>query len=105
MAKITEIFGTMSFNDKVMREKLPTEVYESLKNTMDTGAPLQLEVANSVAAAMLEWATENGATHYTHWFQPMTGITAEKHDSFIEPSSDGGAITEFSGKSLIKGES
>ena len=105
MAKITELFGTMSFNDRVMREKLPKEVYKSLKNTMDTGAPLQLEVANSVATAMLEWATDNGATHYTHWFQPMTGITAEKHDSFIEPSSDGGAITEFSGKSLIKGES
>ncbi|MBR5273329.1 MAG: glutamine synthetase III [Clostridia bacterium] len=105
MAKITELFGTMSFNDKVMKERLPQEVYKSLKNTMDTGAPLQIEVANIVATAMLEWAMENGATHYTHWFQPMTGITAEKHDSFIEPSAGGGAITAFSGKSLIKGES
>ncbi len=102
---IPEIYGTMVFNDKVMSERLPKDVYESLHKTIEAGRDLDLNVANSVAAAMKEWAIEKGATHFTHWFQPMTGITAEKHDSFIKPMNDGTVIMEFSGKELIKGES
>ncbi len=104
MDKITSIFGSMVFNDSVMRERLPKDTYKALKKNMEEGTILSLEVANIVANAMKNWALEKGATHYTHWFQPMTGITAEKHDSFIAPSGDGGVIMEFSGKELIKGE-
>ena len=101
--RIPELFGSLVFNDKVMKAKLPKDIYKSLKKTIDEGAPLEIDVANMVANAMKEWALENGATHYTHWFQPLTGITAEKHDSFIEPSDDG-VVMELSGKSLIRGE-
>ncbi len=102
--RIPELFGSLVFNDKVMKAKLPKDIYKSLKKTIDEDAPLQIDVANVVANAMKEWALEHGATHYTHWFQPLTGITAEKHDSFIEPSGDG-VVMELSGKSLIRGES
>lgn len=102
---IPEIFGSMVFNDTVMREKLPKETYKSLHKTIETGKDLDITVANAVAVAMKDWAIEKGATHFTHWFQPMTGRTAEKHDSFISPQSDGQIIMEFSGKELIKGES
>lgn len=102
---IPEIFGSMVFNDTVMREKLPKETYKSLHKTIETGKNLDITVANAVAVAMKDWAIEKGATHFTHWFQPMTGRTAEKHDSFISPQSDGQIIMEFSGKELIKGES
>ncbi len=101
---ISETFGSAVFNDGVMRERLPVDAYEALKKTIETGRPLDLGVANKVAAAMRDWALENGATHYTHWFQPLTGITAEKHDSFLAGSKDGAPITEFKGKELIKGE-
>jgi len=101
---IPEIFGSMVFNDKTMRERLPAEVYEALKKTVEEGSELRLDTANAVAGVMKEWAIEQGATHFTHWFQPMTGITAEKHDSFIVPQKDGTVIMEFSGKELIKGE-
>ena len=101
---IPEMYGSLVFNDKVMRSKLPKDMYKALKKTIENGTHLELDVANSVAVAMKEWATENGATHYTHWFQPMTGITAEKHDSFISPMGDGTVIMEFSGKELIQGE-
>ena len=104
MNMISEYFGSMVFNDKVMKEKLPPQIYASLKKTIDEGADLDTEVANAVAEAMKNWALEHGATHYTHWFQPLTGITAEKHESFIAPAPDGGVIMEFSGKALIKGE-
>ena len=106
MSKLPEMFGSMVFNESVMRQKLPKDIYRSLKHTMDTGETLDISVANVVANAMKDWAVEKGATHYTHWFQPMTGITAEKHDSFIVPANDGsgGIIMEFSGKELIKGE-
>ncbi len=104
MNRITELFGSMSFNDAVMRERLPKEIYESLRKTIDEGLDLDLTVANAVAEAMKDWAIEKGATHYTHWFQPMTGVTAEKHDSFLAPQGDGNVIMEFSGKELIKGE-
>ena len=106
MSKLPEMFGSMVFNESVMRQKLPKDIYRSLKHTMDTGETLDISVANVVANAMKDWAVEKGATHYTHWFQPMTGITAEKHDSFIVPTNDGsgGIIMEFSGKELIKGE-
>ncbi|WP_310604524.1 glutamine synthetase III, partial [Anaerosporobacter sp.] len=107
MAKnvISEVFAIDVFNDVVMAERLPKKVYATLKKTIEEGDELDLEIANVVAHAMKEWALERGATHYTHWFQPMTGITAEKHDSFISPASNGGiAILEFSGKELIKGE-
>ena len=105
MAKrVPEIFGSLVFNDEVMRERLPKDIYKSLHKTIEAGKQLDPAVANSVAAAMKDWALEKGATHYTHWFQPMTGITAEKHDSFISPTSDGRVIMEFSGKELIKGE-
>ncbi|MGI5896930.1 MAG: glutamine synthetase III [Oscillospiraceae bacterium] len=104
MSTITEIFGSKVFDDRVMKATLSAKVYNSLKKTIDEGEDLDISVANAVAAAMKDWAVENGATHYTHWFQPLTGITAEKHDSFISPSPDGGVIMEFSGKELIKGE-
>ena len=102
--KIPEIFGGMVFNDKVMRERLPKDVYKAVRKTSKNGTHLELDVANTVAAAMKEWAMEKGATHFTHWFQPMTGLTAEKHDGFISPTSDGSVIMEFSGKELVKGE-
>ena len=101
---VPDIFASMVFNDDVMRERLPKDVYKSLRKTIDNGKDLDITVANAVANAMKDWAIEKGATHYTHWFQPMTGITAEKHDSFISPTADGRIIMEFSGKELIKGE-
>ena len=104
MGSVSEYFGSLVFDDRVMKANLTADVYRSLKKTIDEGAKLDISVANAVAAAMKDWAVANGATHYTHWFQPLTGITAEKHDSFISPSPDGGVIMEFSGKELIKGE-
>ena len=104
MANIPEIFGSMVFNDATMKERLPKATYKALKRTIDLGEPLDLSVANVVANAMKDWAVEKGCTHYTHWFQPMTGVTAEKHDSFIDPESNGTAIMEFGGKELVKGE-
>ena len=104
MSSVSEIFGSYVFNNTVMREKLPKETYKALKKTINDGEPLDIHVANIVANAMKDWAIEKGATHFTHWFQPMTGITAEKHDSFISPTDDAHVIMEFSGKELIKGE-
>ena len=104
MAKVPEIFGSMVFNDQKMQERLPKSTYKALKKTIQNGEPLDLSVANVVAAAMKDWAVEMGCTHYTHWFQPMTGITAEKHDSFIAPNGEGQVIMEFSSKELVKGE-
>lgn len=104
MAKVPELFGSMVFNDQKMQERLPKSTYKALKKTIQNGEPLDLSVANVVAAAMKDWAVEMGCTHYTHWFQPMTGVTAEKHDSFISPNGDGQVIMEFSGKELVKGE-
>ena len=104
MEKVTEYFGSMVFDERVMKATLSEKVYKSLKRTIDRGTPLDISVANVVAAAMKDWAIEKGATHYTHWFQPMTGVTAEKHDSFITPAPDGRVIMEFSGKELVKGE-
>ena len=104
MSTVTEIFASKVFDDRVMKSMLSSKVYNSLKETIDVGAALDITVANAVAEAMKEWAVANGATHYTHWFQPLTGITAEKHDSFISPSPDGRVIMDFSGKELIKGE-
>ena len=104
MAKVPEIFGSMVFNDQKMQERLPKSTYKALKKTIQNGEPLDLSVANVVAAAMKDWAVEMGCTHYTHWLQPMTGITAEKHDSFIAPNGEGQVIMEFSGKELVKGE-
>ena len=104
MKKVSDFFGCKVFDDRVMKARLSSKVYQSLRKTIDEGAKLDISVANAVAAAMKDWAVENGATHYTHWFQPLTGVTAEKHDSFISPSPDGGVIMEFSGKELIKGE-
>ena len=101
---IPEIYGSLVFNDKIMREKLPKDMYKALKKTIENGTHLELDVANSVAVAMKEWALEHGATHYTHWFQPMTNFTAEKHDSFISPTVDRQVIMDFSGKELVKGE-
>ncbi len=101
---IPELFGSSVFNDKIMRAKLPKDIYKALRKTIENGTHLELDVANAVAVAMKEWAVENGATHYTHWFQPMTGYTAEKHDSFISPTGDGQIIMDFSGKELVKGE-
>ncbi len=102
--KVPELFGTLVFDDRVMRARLSDKVYESLRKTIDENAPLDVDVAEAVASEMRDWAVEKGATHFTHWFQPLTGVTAEKHDSFISPSPDGGVIMEFSGKELIKGE-
>ncbi len=104
MSNVQDIFGSMVFNEVVMRQKLPKEAYKALRRTIDDGEELDISVANVVANAMKDWAIEKGATHYTHWFQPMTGITAEKHDSFITPIGGGAVIMEFSGKELIKGE-
>ena len=104
MKTVPEYFGSLVFDDRVMKANLSAEVYQSLKKTIDEGAQLDITVANAVASAMKDWAVAHGATHYTHWFQPLTGITAEKHDSFISPSPDGGVIMDFSGKELIKGE-
>jgi glutamine synthetase len=101
---ITELFGSLVFGDAVMKERLPKDIYNALKKTIANGTHLELDVANVVATAMKDWAIEKGATHFTHWFQPLTGVTAEKHDSFIVPDSNGKVITEFSGKSLVKGE-
>ena len=103
-SNVPEIFGSMVFNDSIMRDKLPKDIYRSLRKTIEDGKDLDIAVANVVAIAMKDWAIEQGATHYTHWFQPLTGITAEKHDSFISPQNDGRVIMEFSGKNLIKGE-
>ncbi len=104
MHTVSDYFGSLVFDDRVMRAKLPSDVYASLKRTIDEGASLDAHVADAVATAMRDWAVEHGATHFTHWFQPLTGITAEKHESFISPSPDGGVIMEFSGKELIQGE-
>ena len=104
METVSDYFGSLVFDDRVMKANLSAKVYQSLKKTIDEGAPLDSNVANAVASAMKDWAVEHGATHYTHWFQPLTGITAEKHDSFISPAPDGRVIMEFSGKELIKGE-
>lgn len=104
MTNVPELFGSKVFNQKAMKDRLPKETFKALKKTLDDGAPLQLDVANVVAHAMKEWAIENGATHFAHWFQPLTGVTAEKHDSFINPQEDGTVIMTFSGKELVKGE-
>lgn len=104
MVNVPEIFGSMVFNDTTMKERLPKATYKALKRTIDLGEPLDISVANVVANAMKDWAVEKGCTHYTHWFQPMTGVTAEKHDSFIDPTADGSTIMEFGGKELVKGE-
>ena len=101
---VPELFGSLVFDDRVMRARLSAEVYASLRKTIDENVRLNNDVAEAVAAEMRDWAVEHGATHFTHWFQPLTGVTAEKHDSFITPSPDGGVIMEFSGKELIKGE-
>ncbi len=102
--KLTTEFGSLVFNDRIMKERLPKDIYKAVHKTIEKGTHLELDVANCVAATMKEWAIENGATHFTHWFQPMTGLTAEKHDSFISPTEDGKVIMEFSGKELVKGE-
>ena len=102
--KIPELYGSLVFNNKIMREKLPKDVYKALRKTIENNTHLELDIANAVATAMKEWAIENGATHFTHWFQPMTGLTAEKHDSFISPIGDGEIAMDFSGKELVKGE-
>ena len=105
MSTVSDYFGSLVFDDRVMKAMLSADVYQSLKKTIDEGASLNNDVANAVAAAMKDWAVENGATHYTHWFQPLTGITAEKHDAFVtHPDESGKMIMEFSGKELIKGE-
>ncbi len=104
MKNIPEAYGSLVFNDSVMKERLPKDVYKAVKNAQVVGGELALDVANTVAAVMKEWAVEHGATHFTHWFQPLTGLTAEKHDSFISPTDNGGVILEFSGKELVKGE-
>ena len=101
---VPAIFGSNVFNDDTMRERLPKKIYAELKKTIETGGDLDQHVAEVVANEMKDWAIEKGATHYTHWFQPLTGVTAEKHDSFITPDKNGGVIMEFSGKELIKGE-
>ncbi|MGI6151153.1 MAG: glutamine synthetase III [Christensenellales bacterium] len=104
MSNASELFGSMVFSDRVMKERLPKDAYKAVQKSIADGTPLSLEVANIVANAMKDWAVEKGATHFTHWFQPMTGITAEKHESFVSPAKDGGALMEFSGTELIKGE-
>jgi len=104
MTNVPEIFGNMVFNEQIMKARLPKETYKAMKKTINEGLPLNIDIANVVANAMKDWAVEKGATHFTHWFQPLTGITAEKHDSFISPTSDGGVIMEFSGKELVQGE-
>ena len=104
MKDVPSMFGSLVFNDRVMQSKLPKDVYKSLKRVMMQGESLPPDIADTVAAALKDWATEHGATHFTHWFQPMTGITAEKHDGFIVPDGKGGVIMDFSGKELIRGE-
>ena len=104
MVNVPKLFGSNVFNDDVMKERLPKPVYKALKATIENGETLDSSMANAVAHAMKEWAIEKGCTHYTHWFQPLTGITAEKHDSFITPDGDGKVMMAFSGKELIKGE-
>ena len=101
-SSVPEMYGSLVFNEKVMKDRLPKDVYQAVHRTIQNETHLELDVANSVAAAMKEWAIEHGATHFTHWFQPMTGLTAEKHDSFISPESDGSVIMEFSGKELVR---
>ena len=101
---VKELFGCDVFNDSVMQDRLPKKVYKELKKTIEEGKELSMEVADVVAHEMKEWAIEKGATHYTHWFQPLTGITSEKHDGFVSPVGDGTAIMEFSGKELVRGE-
>ena len=103
--KIPEYFGCMVFDDREMKSRLPVEAYERMRKTIEDGRSLDISLANIVAEAMKDWAVERGATHFTHWFQPMTGVTAEKHDAFINPTSDGGVLLEFSGKELVSGES
>jgi glutamine synthetase len=102
--RIESLFGQNVFNQHVMKQMLPKETFKALRRVLEHGEPLSAEQADIIATAMKDWAVEKGATHFTHWFQPMTGFTAEKHDSFIKPTADGRAITEFSGKELIKGE-
>jgi glutamine synthetase len=102
--RVSEAFGSLVFSDEVQQTRLPKPIYHALRRTMTHGEPLDVSVADAVASAMKEWAVEHGATHYTHWFQPLTGITAEKHDSFVSPTSDGKAVLEFSGKELVRGE-
>ena len=104
MSDVKNYFGSMVFNDQVMRERLPKDIYKALHKTVERGTPLDISMANVIATVMKDWAIEKGATHYTHWFQPMTGVTAEKHDSFISDIPGGQVIMEFSGKELIKGE-
>ena len=102
--RVSEAFGSLVFNDEVQQARLPKPVYQALRRTITHGEPLDVSVADAVASAMKDWAVEHGATHYTHWFQPLTGITAEKHDSFLSPTADGKAVAEFTGKELIQGE-
>ena len=104
MTNLPEMFGSMVFNEKAMKTYLTEDIFAALKRTIDTGAPMDLATANAVAAAMKDWAMEKGATHYAHWFQPHTGYTAEKHESFLAPDALNGALYEFSGKELIRGE-
>ena len=104
MADLTDRFGTMVFSEEVMKDYLPKDIWKRLAATLEDGEPLDLDVANAVAHAMKVWAISKGATHYAHWFQPLSGITSEKHDSFLEPNHDGTAITKFTGKNLIQGE-
>ena len=104
MGRIAEEYGTLDFNDHTMQELLPSATYKALSKTIKQGKPLDIDVANVVAHAMKEWAVAHGATHYTHWFQPLSGITSEKHDAFVNPQKDGRAIMTFSGKALIQGE-
>src|SRR6478672_6065538 len=102
--KMTDEFGSLTFNDEAQRARLPKDVYRALRRAVAHGEPIDSGVADTIASALKDWAVEHGATHYTHWFQPMTGITAEKHDSFLSPTADGSAIAEFKGKEFIKGE-
>src|SRR5881409_2675775 len=101
---VKDLFGVNVFNEEVQRQRLPKPMFKALQKTIKQGAPLDPAIADSVAAAMRDWALEKGATHFTHMFQPMTGLTAEKHDSFLVPAGEGGAVTEFSGKELVRGE-
>ena len=102
--KATDEFGSLTFNEEVQRARLPKDVYRALRRAVAQGEPIDANVADIIASALKDWAVEHGATHYTHWFQPLTGITAEKHDSFLAPSADGRAVAEFSGKELVRGE-
>src|SRR6185503_13546113 len=104
LPRATEAFGSLTFNDEVQKSRLTKPIYQALRRTISQGAPLEVAVADAVAAALKDWAVEHGATHYTHWFQPLTGTTAEKHDSFLNPTADGKAVAEFSGKELVRGE-